>query len=60
MGGHVPHADQTSQEGERPGELIDHEGIFGGELILRRADVGGEGGLNRLDLGLDLVLSLSL
>ena len=56
MRGHVPHAYQDAQKSEGPGELINHEGVFGGELILRRADVGGEGGLDRLDLGLYLSL----
>lgn len=60
MRSHVPHTDEAHEEGEGPGELVDHEGIFGGELVLGGADVRGEADLDVADLVLDLILSLSV
>ena len=52
---HVPHGDQAADQRERPGELVDHEGVLGRELILGGADVVREVRLDQLDLRVDAV-----
>lgn len=52
---HVPHTNQTTNEGDGTGKLINHEGVFGRELILGGTNVGRECGLDGEYLIVDLI-----